>query len=421
MNAGERLERFGLHRPAFFVPGRIEVLGKHTDYAGGRSLLCAVERGILVSVRPRTDSNVRVVDVVRRETRELSLSPQANALLGDWANYVATVMRRVARNFPAATRGADIAFASDLPEASGLSSSSALSIAVFLALDHVNHLSEDAGYRAAIRSTEDLAAYIASIEMGESFGPLIGDRGVGTLGGSEDHTAILCCRAEHLSRYSFLPTRREGDVPFPADKTFVVAFSGIAAPKTGHALESYNEASVAVRRILELWNAGMQRSDRSLAAAALSHPGAPERMRQLIAASRLPGGGFTTPRLLERFEQFLVESESIVPNATTAFSRGHFNDFGSLVARSQEAAEQMLRNQIPETLALVRQARDAGAAAASAFGGGFGGSVWALVDTAGVDQFLGGWRREYAAAFPDAARRSVFFVTRPAPGAYPIA
>lgn len=419
MNSAERLEKLGLRPPAFFVPGRIEVLGKHTDYAGGRSVLCAVERGILAAVTPRTDSIVRVVDVVRRETRELPISPRANAPLGDWANYVATVVRRVARNFPDATLGADIAFASDLPEASGLSSSSALSISVFLALDHVNHLSEDPGYRAGIRSTEDLAAYIASIEMGESFGSLIGDRGVGTFGGSEDHTAILCCRAERLSRYSFLPTRSEGDIPLPADKTFVVAFSGIAAPKTGHALYAYNEASLAVRRIVELWNTGMHRADRSLAAAALSHPGAPERMRELIEGTSVPG--FTTARLLERLQQFLLESESIVPSATSALSRGDFSEFGRLVALSQQGAEQMLRNQIPETMALVRLARDAGASAASAFGGGFGGSVWALVDTAGTAQFLDGWRRSYAAAFPDAARRSDFFVTRPAPGAHTIA
>jgi len=49
---------------AFFVPGRIEVLGKHTDYAGGRSLLCAMERGFAVLARPRTDAVVRAVDRV---------------------------------------------------------------------------------------------------------------------------------------------------------------------------------------------------------------------------------------------------------------------------------------------------------------------------------------------------------------------
>jgi galactokinase len=415
VNDAERLAKAGMRAPAFFVPGRIEVLGKHTDYAGGRSLLCAVERGILFSVEPRMDSLVRITDVVRGETREIRFNTRADAPLGDWANYVATVARRVAANFEGKTRGADIRFASDLPEASGLSSSSALSIGIFLALDRANGLAEDPRYTSAIRSTEDLAAYIASVEMGEGFGSLRGDRGVGTFGGSEDHTAILCCRAEHLSRYSFLPTRAEGDVPFPADKTFVVAFSGIAAAKTGRALDSYNEASVAVRRIVELWNSAMHRSDRSLAVAAASQLDAPDRLRELIAGTAVPG--FTPARLRERFEQFLLESESFIPQATDAFVRRDFAEFGRLVALSQQAAEALLRNQIPETSALVRMARDIGAHAASAFGGGFGGSVWALVDTSNSSEFLGEWRRAYAAQFPEAAERAEFFVTPPAAGA----
>ncbi|MGH7448520.1 MAG: galactokinase family protein, partial [Longimicrobiales bacterium] len=45
----------------FFVPGRIEVLGKHTDYAGGRSLLAAVHRGFVVAAAPRPDGAVQVI------------------------------------------------------------------------------------------------------------------------------------------------------------------------------------------------------------------------------------------------------------------------------------------------------------------------------------------------------------------------
>jgi hypothetical protein len=50
-----------------FVPGRIEVLGKHTDYAGGRSLLAAVERGFSIAVRPRSDCRLRITDAASGE------------------------------------------------------------------------------------------------------------------------------------------------------------------------------------------------------------------------------------------------------------------------------------------------------------------------------------------------------------------
>src|SRR5262245_64849239 len=126
---------------AFFVPGRIEVLGKHTDYAGGRSLLCTLERGIVIVARPRSDNRLQVTDVLRNESRDLLLTADLAATRGDWLNYVATVARRVAQNFPNARRGADIVFASDLHADSGMSSSSALIVATFLTLSAVNELS----------------------------------------------------------------------------------------------------------------------------------------------------------------------------------------------------------------------------------------------------------------------------------------
>lgn len=411
----ERLASHGLSAPAFFVPGRIEVLGKHTDYAGGRSLLCAVTRGILASVAPRADSLVRVTDLVRRETREVPLDPGLDVPRGDWSNYVATVVRRVAQNFPEARRGVDIRFVNDLPVASGLSSSTALVVAVFLALDAINGLAKTERYRASISSPEALAAYLASVENGHDFGNLPGDQGVGTLGGSEDHTAILCCRAECLSRYSFAPTRDEGVIPFPADRTFAVAFSGVAAEKAGTALASYNEASLATRRIVDIWNRETGRTDASLAAAIASEPEASERICRLLGDATEPD--FSSRRLRERFDHFALESDEIVPRASNAFARGDFAAFGALVKASQEAAESLLRNQIPETVELVKFARAAGADAASAFGAGFGGSVWALVRTSDSDDFLRDWRAAYARRFSAEARRSEFFATRPGPGA----
>src|SRR5256885_10577813 len=99
-------------RRAFRVPGRVEVLGKHTDYAGGRSLLCAVERGFVVAVAPRADTRVRVLNADDGTTLANDASPED---VPRWWRYASTVMERVARDFPNARRGADIAFSSNLP------------------------------------------------------------------------------------------------------------------------------------------------------------------------------------------------------------------------------------------------------------------------------------------------------------------
>ena len=62
------LDRYGASggRWSAWVPGRIEIFGKHTDYAGGRSLLCAVERGFVMRMALRADPIVRAVDVASR-------------------------------------------------------------------------------------------------------------------------------------------------------------------------------------------------------------------------------------------------------------------------------------------------------------------------------------------------------------------
>ncbi|HEX9484950.1 MAG TPA: galactokinase family protein [Gemmatimonadaceae bacterium] len=400
---------------AFFVPGRIEVLGKHTDYAGGRSLLCALERGIAVVATPRTDRVIRVTDATSGETRELALDAATEARRGDWSNYVAAVARSLARNFAGATRGADIAFASDLPASSGMSSSSALVIGMFLVLDAVNDLHNDETFRSVITSKETLGNYLGAVENGRSFGPLAGDLGVGTLGGSQDQTAILCCRAGMLSQYSFCPVRAEGDVSLPEDRAFVVAFSGVGASKTSNALHQYNEASLAVTEILTLWNEAMARHDGCLADATGTNAECAERIRAMIRASR--SAEFTPHRLLERFEQFVEESYDIIPQVSNAFARRDLVAVGELVDRSQYNVETLLGNQIPETIALAQTARELGADAASAFGAGFGGSVWALTSASDAEAFSRTWRDAYARDFPVAAASSEFFVTRAGPGA----
>src|SRR5262249_15489970 len=151
-------------RTGWFVPGRLEVLGKHTDYAGGRSLVCAIERGFYAIAAPRTDSRLQIADAADASCVSFEIGADLQPARGR-ARYPATVVRRIARNFQA-TRGADIAFDSNLPQAAGMSSSSALMIAVFLVLADVNRLDTQETYARDIATREDLAAYLATVENG---------------------------------------------------------------------------------------------------------------------------------------------------------------------------------------------------------------------------------------------------------------
>jgi galactokinase len=400
--------------PAFWVPGRIEVLGKHTDYAGGRSLICATEHGFVAVAAPRADARVQVFDVARGGRVWLALDPALADPAEPWARYPATVLRRVARNFPEARRGADLAFLSNLPAASGMSSSSAFMVAVFLAIAAVNRLREAEQFRSEIRTAEDLAGYLGTVENGQSFGALTGDRGVGTFGGSEDHTAMLCGRKGELSLYSFCPVRHERQVPFPHGHVLAVAVSGVIAEKTGAARDAYNHASLAAGAVLKAWRRASGREHASLAQA-VAESGV-NALREAVRETAVDG--FSTARLLDRLEQFHAESFEIVPSAAAALEAGRLEEFGTLVARSQDLAERCLGNQVAETITLARTAREHGAIAASAFGAGFGGSVWALVPEREAAAFTERWASAYRARFAGAATGAAFLTTRPGDAAH---
>ncbi len=402
----------------WFVPGRIEVLGKHTDYAGGRSLLAAADRGFAVVATPRSDARVRIVDAVQNLAADLVLDANVDSPEGHWTAYPAAVLRRVARNFDGAHTGVDIAFASDLPAASGMSSSSALLIATYFAVAHANDIESHPAYRATITSRESLAAYLAAIENGCSYGPLAGDDGgsIGVFGGSEDHTAILCCNARQISQYSFAPVSAERTVPFPRDRVFVVAYSGVAAAKGAAARDRYNAAALCARKIVSIWNDATDRADATLADAINSGASAVEEIRAVL--TRSSDGTFSAAALMDRFEQFHGESFDFVPQAAEALASGDYATFGDVVHASQGNAERLLGNQVPETIGLVHFARALGADAASAFGAGYGGSVWAMVPYANAETFAADWRQAYAQQFERAAKHARFMITMPGPSAF---
>lgn len=403
----------------WFVPGRIEVFGKHTDYAGGRSLLCTAERGICVAARRRTDSLIRMADAITGEVGEYAMSADFESPQRGWMIYPRTVARRIARNFPGAVRGADIAIASDLPRASGMSSSSALVTGVFSAISALNELEKRPEYITNIHTREDLAGYLGCVENGQTFGTLTGDAGVGTFGGSEDHTAILCCRPGELSQYSFCPNRLERVVPIPADCVLVIAVSGVTASKTVAAKDSYNNLSLSVTAILGAWQQEAESNPRTLAEAVRSSPEAADRIRALLP--KIASTGMDVNWLRARFDQFVLESEQFVGDAADCLARGDLQGFGHAAERSQAAAEAGLRNQVAETIFLANVAQECGARAASAFGAGFGGSVWALVNGREASEFAQRWRERYLSNFPERAHTANFFATAAGPALTQIA
>jgi galactokinase len=196
---------------AWWVPGRLEVFGTHTDYAGGRSLVAPVPRGFVFLAASRLDRQIRAIDAkdvrdpgdkknaAHQESVAIS-QEQSPARFRGWRHYVEVTASRLARNFPGSELGTDIAFASDLPRAAGMSSSSALIVGIAISLSYAGRLRERSEWQADVRSIVDEAGYLGCVENGRAFGALTGDAGVGTHGGSEDHAAMLAGTASQRVR-----------------------------------------------------------------------------------------------------------------------------------------------------------------------------------------------------------------------------
>ena len=398
----------------WWVPGRIEVFGKHTDYAGGRSLVAAVPRGFAIAAGPREDRRVSARDARWQAAMEMALDDDA-AVFSGWQNYVAVVARRLARNFAGADLGANIVFGSDLPRAAGVSSSSALVVGVALVLAKRGCLRERPEWARAIGSGLDLAGYLGAVENGLTFGPLEGLAGVGTHGGSEDHTAIINGRPERLSAFAYVPVRPQGEAVLPSAWQFVIMSSGVEASKAGAAKDQYNRASLATRALVDVASEHTGKPFPTLAMA-IESAGVPA--IEAAVADR-PHAGFSPTELQRRLAHFVAE-DARVPAALAAVARADAGAVGELSLGTQRDADELLGNQIAETAALAAMARETGAFAASSFGAGFGGSVWALVEARDAAAFAERWQSRYLSRFMPPKPVGAF-LARPAPPATELA
>ena len=399
---------------SWLVPGRLEVFGKHTDYCGGRTLVAALPRGFAIAAIARADNVVRVYDARNDELAEITV--QGGDAPRGWRSYVAVTARRLAANFPGSDLGIDVAFASDLPRAAGMSSSSALIIGLAHALIRRGGLDRHAAWTSVIRSIEERVEYFGCVENGDSYRSLPGTRGVGTEGGSEDHAAILMSRGDRLSQFGFMPLQHLAELTLPAAWVFVIASSGVHADKAGSVRTRFNRAARAARAIVDSWSRASGARARSLAEV-LAGDDAERRVREAMERDR--SGDFSSADLVKRLDHFILENRR-VPEAVAAFTAEHAGRLGELSAASQRDADVLLGNQVVETNDLVEAARATGAFAASSFGAGFGGSAWALVAVDDAAAFGQAWRDAYLDRHPERTDGR-WFAARPAPGLLEVA
>ena len=316
-----------------FAPGRVELLGNHTDYNGGVVLSAAIQMGIRVSGRARGDGKIVIssegIDGEVTADLAVGLSPS-----GGWADYPLGVVAML-REAGAPVGGFEARFAADLPPGAGLSSSAALEVAtaVFATRLYPFELAPLEMAKICRRAENDF--------VGVSCGLL--DQ-VSSIFGKRDHVVFLDCRAESVE-----------PVPFPDSLGLLIIHSGVKHALTGG---EYNE-----------------RRDQCFEAARLMGV---EALRD-VSSEQLFAAGL--PPLVERRAAHITGENERVFAALAALRAGDGDIFGRLMTASHRSSMANFENSTPELDALVDLAiRQPGCHGARLTGGGFGGAIVALVD-----------------------------------------
>jgi len=353
-------ERFGGEPAVFSAPGRVNLIGEHTDYNSGFVLPIAIGERTYVAGARRSDDTVRCYSRERREEHAFALA-SAWRRSEKWHDYVEGVARAlVARGV--ALSGADLYVSSDVPSGAGLASSAALELAVGLALTTFAGAELPARELAlAGQSAENDYAGVRSGMMDQLASAL----------GRAGHALFIDCRSLEIT-----------PVPLPkADVSFVVCDTRV---RHAHAGGRYNERRDECRRALEL----QQRSGRAVTS-----------LREL-GIEELNDIGKLLPEPLDRRVRHVVRENGRTSAAVDALRRGHLAAFGRLMNGSHASLRDDYEVSVPELEFVVAQAqRETGVIGARMTGGGFGGSAVILVDVADVERLSAHLRASFQARF----------------------
>jgi galactokinase len=375
------------------APGRVNLIGEHVDYAGLPVFPMALQHAVHVAVRAREDGMIRVATSdPGYERREFELGPEIEPFAeGDWGNYVKAAAVAAAARYGAAG-GADLWIDSQVPVAAGLSSSSALVVAVLKALLDVSDIEVD---------PIELAAVAADAEQY-----------VGTRGGGMDQAISVCASEGCAARIEFDPVRVT-PVPVPDDWRIVVADTGVQAHKSGNAKEAYNRRRAAVEESAHLVGEklGLADGDRTYTRLLSEHaPG------ELMAVAQQ----VLDERLLRRFRHVVTEADR-TRRAEAAMRVDDPEEFGRLMNASHQSLRDDFEVSGPELDELVALARGAGALGARLTGAGMGGCIVALCTPDRVESVLEALRDGYfvdtPGRVPPADLEQRLFVAIPSAGA----
>lgn len=358
-----------------FAPGRVNLIGEHTDYNDGFVLPCAIPFGTALALGHRDDGLIRATALdLENAIAQFEVAPDVPpAPVGDWANHV----RGVAAGLLASgvdCPGADVTIAGNVPQGAGLSSSASLAVSLGLGLSRLGGV-----------AAPDLTGLAKIAQWSEH-------HYVGCACGIMDQLAS----ARSVNGHALLIDCESLDVqpvPVPKEAEIVIVHSGVSR---GLVESAYNER-------------------RAQCEAAASHYGV-DSLRKLDEAGLLAGAE-GLDRVVFRRARHVVSENARTLAAVSALRANDLSALGALLRASHASLRDDFEVTVPAVDALVDFMADVigNTGGVRMTGGGFGGCVVAMLPRRGVTSLLDALESRSKAL---GQRYPLKLAVNPAPGAY---
>ena len=370
-------EAFGGEPRLFRAPGRVNLIGEHTDYNDGFVLPVAIDRDVLVAARPRTDRTVRLYSLNVDARSEFSLNALDHDQAQPWSNYVRGVAFYL-QEAGLSLRGMDAVVEGNVPIGSGLSSSAALEVAsatTFLALGEA----ELDPVKKAL-----LCQKAENRFVGVNCG--IMDQYISALGRA-GHALLIDCRS---LEYELVPIAGGGVRVVVAD---TAVRRGLAGSEYNVRRRQCEEAAQTLGRLL----------------------GREVRALRDVSVAELAAHGGALPEVNRRRAEHVVSENARTLEGVAALRRGDLARFGELMNESHVSLRDLYEVSCAELDALAEAAwRVPGVLGTRMTGAGFGGCAVALVRGEAIAEFQARVGEAYRAKL---GREAQFYVCQVVGGA----
>ncbi|PJF36483.1 MAG: galactokinase [Candidatus Thermofonsia Clade 1 bacterium] len=334
-----------------YAPGRVNLIGEHTDYNDGFVLPAAIDKAIYIAANLREDDLIVLHSLDFDSEVTFPLARLHDDSLPAWTRYIrgaialSSSIALLHGQNPNRLRGMNLTIAGDVPLGAGFSSSAAIEVAMFEALSALLGLSLTQTQKALLG--QQVEHHFIGIRSG------IMDQLIAAIG-KADHALLIDCRSLEAT-----------PVPLPKGVTIVTFDTG-------------------VRRELVNSEYGLRREQCEQAARLMGVPSLRDATPELLAAKRAE-----MPEIVARRAQHVLDENARTLAAVEALRQGDLTKVGALLNASHASLSQLYEVSIPELDLMAELARQqAGVYGARMMGGGFGGAVIALVADEAVPQVI---------------------------------